>query len=163
MKKELKVSTVLSWFNLIVWGSVAMMGLLAAIFAGNLSFLVVTFLTGVTVLHSYAALQLHKSIRNPALPLSSQTPVGIRFMGFIALFFGVLYIGDGIGLLQSTQDIAKLMQPSLPPQAKDLDLNKLLRIAGGFSLVTGLCIAVNVFLNFRLLRWYLFLRENDIK
>ena len=163
MQKALKVSTILSWFNMIVWGLVAGMGVLGALLAGNLSFLVITFLTGVTVLHSYAALQLHKSIKNPTVPLSNQTPVGIRFIGFIALFFGVLYIGDGIGLLQSTPEIAKMMQPQLPPQAKDLDLNKLLRVAGIFSLVTGICIAVNVFLNFRLLRWYLFFRENDIK
>lgn len=163
MQKVLKVSTILSWFNLIVWGLVAVIGILGAVLAGNLSFLVITFLTGVTVLHSYAALQLHKSIKNPAVPLGNQTPVGIRFIGFIALFFGVLYIGDGVGLLQSTRDIALLMQPQLPPQAKDLDLNKLLRATGIFSLVTGICIAVNVFLNFRLLSWHLFLRENEIK
>src|ERR1700748_3049830 len=119
MKNELKVATFLSWFNMIVWGLVAVLGILGVILSGNLSYLVITFLTGVTVLHSYASLQLQKSIKNPAVPLSNQTPIGIRFMGFIALFFGVLYIGDGIGLLQSTPDMVKLLQPQLPPQAND--------------------------------------------
>jgi hypothetical protein len=162
MKNALKVSTILSWFNLIVWGLFAGLGLLGGLFGGNLFFLTVTVITGFIVLHSYASLQLHKSIRNAAIPLSSQTPVGIRFIGFVALFLGVLYIGDGVGLLQSTRDMVKLMEPQLPPQAKDLDLNKLLKATGVFSLLAGICIAVNVFLSFRLLRWYLFLRENDI-
>lgn len=162
MKNALKASTILSWFNLIVWGLFAGIGLLGALFGGGLVFLTITVLTGFIVLHSYAALQLHKSIRNSSVPLSSQTPVGIRFIGFIALFLGVLYIGDGVGLLQSTGEMAKLMAPQLPPQAKDLDLNKLLKATGAFSLIAGICIAVNVFLSFRLLRWYLFLRENDI-
>ncbi|HEX9511386.1 MAG TPA: hypothetical protein VF939_12945 [Puia sp.] len=162
MKNALKVSTILSWFNLIVWGLFAGLGLLGGLFGGNLVFLTITVITGFIVLHSYAALQLHKSIRNPSVPLSSQTPVGIRFIGFVALFLGVLYIGDGVGLLQNTRDVVKMMEPQLPPQAKDLDLNKLFKATGAFSLVAGACIAVNVFLSFRLLRWYLFLRENDI-
>jgi hypothetical protein len=163
MKNALKLSTVLSWFNIIVWGFVAGILILGALSIGNLAFLVIPFLIGFTILHSYASLQLLKSIKNPAIPLSSQTPVGIRFIGFIALFFGVLYIGDGVGLLQNTGDIAKMMQPQLPPQAKDLNLIKILRAGAIFSLVTGICIAVNVFLSFRLLRWYLFLRDNDMK
>lgn len=163
MKNALKVSTVLSWFNLIVWGLFAGLGLLLAFFGGNLAFLTVTVITGFIVLHSYASLQLHKSIRNPSIPLSSQTPVGIRFIGFVALFLGVLYIGDGVGLLQSTGDMVKLMEPQLPPQAKNLNLDKILKEIGVFSLVAGACIAVNVFLSFRLLRWYLFLQKNDIQ
>jgi len=162
MKNALKVSTILSWINLIVWGLFAGLGLLGGLFGGNLLFLTITVITGFIVLHSYASLQLHKSIRNAAIPLSSQTPVGIRFIGFVALFLGILYIGDGIGLLQSTGDMVRLMEPQMPPQAKGMDLNKLFKATGIFSLLAGICIAVNVFLSFRLLRWYLFLRENDI-
>jgi spore maturation protein SpmA len=162
MKTVLKVSSVLTWFNLIIWGFIAAMGILAAMMAGNFSFLLVTFLTGVTVLHSYASLKLHKSIRYSNVPLSDQTPVGIRFIGFIALFFGVLYIGDGIGLLKSTADIVKLMAPQLPPEVKNMDLIRLFRGIGIFSLITGLSISVNVFLNFRLLRWYYLVKQSDI-
>lgn len=160
----MKASTILSWFNIIVWGFVAGILVLAALSVGNFAFLIFPFLIGFIILHSYASLQLLKSIKHPTIPLSRQTPVGIRFMGFVALFFGVLYIGDGIGLLQNTPDIAKMVEAQLPPQSRDLhlDLVKILRGGAIFCLVTGICIAVNVFLGFRLLRWYLFLRDNDI-
>jgi hypothetical protein len=162
MRTSLKISAFLSWFNMIVWGFIALTGVLGALMAGNLSFLVITFLTGVTVLHSYAALQLHKSIRNPTVPLNNQTPVGIRFIGFIALFFGVLYLGDGFAVLQSPGEIAKLMEPQMPPQFKGMDLHRILRTMAVFAFVTGLCITVNVFLNFRLLRWYFLIKKSDI-
>lgn len=154
----LKISTVLSWCNLVIWGIISSLGILAALLTVNLSFLVITFLTGVAVLHSYAALQLHKSIKNSAVPLSNQTPVGIRFIGAIALFFGILYIGDGVGLLQNTREAVQLLQPKLPPQAKGLNLITLFRASGVFSLVCGISIALNVILNFRLLRWYFLMK-----
>ena len=162
MKNTLKISTILTWFNLIVWGLIAALGLLSALMAGNLSFLLITILTGVTVLHSYASLKLHRSIRYSNVPLSDQTPVGIRFIGFIALFFGVLYIGDGIGLLQNTGEVVKLMQPQIPPELKNVNFVSLLRGVAIFSLITGICISVNVFLNFRLLRWYYLVKQSDI-
>jgi hypothetical protein len=163
MKNALKVSTVLSWFNLIVWGLFAGIGLLGALFGGNLLLLTTTVLTGFIVLHSYASLQLHKSIRNLSVPMSSQTPVGIRFIGFIALFFGILFFTEGMSMLRNTRDIAPLMESQLPPQLKGADLYNVIIKVGIFFLVSGICIAINVFLSFRLLRWYLFLRENDIK
>jgi hypothetical protein len=166
MQKELKVSTILTWFNMIVWALFTGIGLLETLFTGNFFFLIITFMMSVFVLHSYAALQLHKSIKNPAVPLSSQTPVGIRFIGFAALFFGIGFFTQGLAILQNIRELVKLMEPQLtqlPPEVKGMDLNKLFRGIGIFSLVTGICIAVNVFLNFRLLRWYLFFRENEIK
>lgn len=159
MKNVLKVSTILSWVNMIVWGAFAAMGLLLAMLGGNMALLIVTVLTGVIVLHSYAALQLHKSIRDLHVPLSSQTPVGIRFIGFIALFFGVSFFTEGLAMLQNTQEIAKFMESQPLPQVKGIDLNKVVRATGVFTIVTGTCIAVNVFLCFRLLRWYSFIRE----
>ena len=162
MNNTLKISSILTWFNLIVWGLIAALGLLSALMAGNMSFLLITILTGVTVLHSYASLKLHRSIRNSNVPLSDQTPVGIRFIGFIALFFGVLYIGDGIGLLQNTSDVVKLMQPQIPPELKNINLVSLLHGVAIFSLITGICISLNVFLNFRLLRWYYLVKQSDI-
>lgn len=162
MNNTLKISSVLTWFNLIVWGIIAALGLLSALMAGNLSFLLVTILTGVTVLHSYASLKLHRSIRHSNVPLSDQTPVGIRFIGFIALFFGVLYIGDGIGFLQNTGVVVKSIQPQMPPEFKNVNFAALVRGIAIFSLITGICISVNVFLNFRLLRWYYLVKQSDI-
>src|ERR1700733_11087450 len=138
MKTTLKVSTVLSWFNLVVWGLFALMGILGAFAAGNLSFLLVTFLTGVTVLHSYASLKLHKSIRQPNVPLSDQTPSGIRFIGFIALFLGLMYFGAGIIFLQNTPDLVKMMSTQIPPGYSKSDIYTVLRGFGVFLLVTGL-------------------------
>ena len=163
MKNALKVSTILSWFNMIVWGISAGLTLLGGVLGGNILLLIVGVLTGVIVLHSYASLQLHKSIRNPAIPLSSQTPVGIRFIGFIALFFGISFFTEGLAMLQNTRELARLMEPQMPPQLKDMDFAKFIRTTGIFGVVTGLCVSVNVFLGFRLLRWYLFLRDNDIQ
>ncbi|MES1159446.1 MAG: hypothetical protein ABUM51_01700 [Bacteroidota bacterium] len=163
MKKALKISTILSWFNMIIWGISAGLTLLGGVLSGNMPLLIVGVLTGVIVLHSYASLQLHKSIRNPAIPLSSQTPVGLRFIGFIALFFGISFFTEGLAMLQSTRELAKLLEPQMPPQIKDMDVAKFIRTTGIFGVVTGLCVSINVFLGFRLLRWYLFLRDNDIK
>ena len=161
MKNALKASTILSWFNLIVWGLFAGITVLGALFI-NPVLLIATLIMGVTVLHSYACLQLLKSIKDPALPLSSQTPVGIRFIGFIALFIGILYFMQGLGVIQNARTLMPSMEAQLPPQFKDIDLYHTIIKLGIFFLVTGASIAINVFLSFRLLRWYLFLRENDI-
>ncbi|HEY4064754.1 MAG TPA: hypothetical protein VGM30_22780 [Puia sp.] len=162
MKNSLRISSVLTWFNLIVWGFFCAMGLLGGLASGNMYLLVMTFLTGVTVLHSYACLKLHRSIRHSNIPLSDQTPVGIRFIGFIALFFGVMYIVVASGILQDTPEMVKLMTPQLPPQYKDVNLTAWVRGAGIFYLIAGLCISVNVFLNFRLLRWYYLVKQSGI-
>lgn len=163
MKNALKVSTILSWFNMIVWGMFAGLTLLGGVLGGNILLLVAGVLTGVIVLHSYASLQLHKSVKNPAVPLSSQTPVGIRFIGFIALFFGIYFFTQGLAMLENIQELARLLGPQMPPQLKDMDFAKFIRAMGIFCVVTGICVSVNVFLGFRLLRWYLFLKDNDIQ
>jgi hypothetical protein len=163
MKNALKVSTVLSWFNMIVWGLFTSMGVLGALFGGNLLALLFAFLFSAIVLHSYACLKLHKSIKNPAIPLNSQTSAGIRFIGLIALFFGICFFTVGLAILQKTHNIVTLMEPQMPPEYKGADLYHWFIKAGIFYVVSGVCIAVNVFLSFRLLRWYLFLRENNIK
>ena len=59
--------------------------------AGALPMLLSVVLTGSIVLHSYATLQLRKSMLNPEMPLSSQTSGGLRIVGFVALFFAIIY------------------------------------------------------------------------
>jgi hypothetical protein len=156
MRSILKISTVLSWFNLIVWGFIVSMGLLSSLAFQNMAFLVFPFLFCVMVLHSYAAIQLQKSIKDPSRPLSSQTPVGIRFIGVIAAFFGIAYFANGIAVVQNPQEFLKMMESQFP-QAKGVPLAAI-RLGGGFALLCGLCIVVNVVFNFRLLRWYHFMK-----
>lgn len=72
MQTTLKVSTILSWINIVIGGLLVLMGLLGVLMAPNLIMLISVVLTGSIILHSYAALQLRKSILNPAVPLSSQ-------------------------------------------------------------------------------------------
>lgn len=155
----MKVSTVLSWINMIVWGFVVVIGLLFALALQNFALLVIVFLLAVVILHSYAAFQLHKSIKNPSIPLSSQTPVGLRFVGFFALFFGVSCLANGITIIQDPREFLKLMQDQFP-QAKGFSIADV-RLEGFMALFLGLCVAVNVFLNFRLLRWYRFMRDSE--
>jgi hypothetical protein len=158
MRIVLKISTVLSWFNLIVWGIITFRGILTALMVGNMLFLILCFLMGSAALHSYAALKLHKSIRNPAIPLSNHTPSGIRFVGAVALFLGIIYILVGAVVLQNTREFIKVMQAQYPEQLKGIDPYSYLRATSTFLLFSGLCIAINVILNFRLLRWYFFMK-----
>lgn len=155
----MKIATVLSWINLIFWGLVVVLGLLSALIFQSLGLIVIVFLFSAIVLHSYAALQLQKSIKKPAIPLSSQTPVGIRFVGFFALFFGVIELGNGISTLQDPQEILKMIAGQFP-QFKGFTVSTM-RMSGVFTLLIGLCITVNVFLNFRLLRWYTFQQQQN--
>lgn len=159
MKNTLKISAVLSWINMILWGFVVLTGLLLGVTMGNFGLMVISFFFAVIPLHSYAALQLHKSIRNPAIPLSSQTPVGIRFIGFVASFIGILYIAQGFAVIQDPAGALQLMKSQMA-ELKTLTIDSL-RLGGVFALILGLSISINVFLNFRLLRWYIFRKNND--
>lgn len=161
MKTVVKVSAILSWFNLIVWGLFIAILVLSALSFHSMAFVVFAFFLSAILLHNYAALQLHKSIRNPATKLSSQTPTGIRFVGFIALFLGVCYLANGVALLQDPRGSLKLMQSQAPEFFKTVSTASI-RTGGIMAVVLGLFIAVNVFLNFRLLRWYYLVKQSDI-
>jgi hypothetical protein len=156
MKTILKISTVLSWFNLIVWGFFTAIVFLGGLVTRTLPLLIVGFLLSAIILHSYAALQLHRSIRQPVKPLSVHTPAGIRFIGAIALFLGVLFTANAGAMLQNPGNVLNLMQPQMP-QGKLLQLSDV-RLMACFGLVCGVSIAVNVIFNFRLLRWYHFMK-----
>ena len=169
MKTTLKVATILSWFNLIFWGLINGLLLLGALSAMNMPGLLIAVLMSAIPLNCYAALKLHRSIRNPSIPLNQQTPMGIRFVGFIALFFGVNSIGDGFALIKNPREFLDFLKDFYTKQApeiaqmpafKSIGLADM-RTAGVICLILGLCMAVNVVLNLRLLRWYLLLRKND--
>ena len=154
MRTALKISNILSWINLIVGGILVLGGLLAMLSTPNASILLVSVvLTGSIVLHSYAALQLRKSIVYPEIPLNKQTPTGIRFIGFMALFFAILNIGNAAMIIQNAAEVVK--QVELPFKPEGIDLVAAIRGAGIFSLLFSIGIAVNVLLSIRLLKWYM--------
>ncbi len=154
MKTILKITNVLSWINLTVGGILVAGGLLSMLSTPNASILLVSVvLTGSIVLHSYAALQLRKSIVHPNIPLNKQTPAGIRFIGFMALFFAMLNIGNAVVIIQNAAEVLK--QVELPFKPEGIDLVATIRGVGIFSLLFSIGIAVNVLLNIRLLRWYM--------
>ena len=169
MKMTLKAATILTWFNLIFWGFINGLLLLGAMSAMFLPGLLAAVLVSAIPLNCYAALRLHKSIRYPNIPLSQQTPMGIRFVGFIALFFGINSIGEGFALIKDSKEFLDFIKDYYTKQAPDIAQMPAfksmgvadVRAAGVICLVLGLCMAVNVVLNLRLLRWYLLLRKND--
>lgn len=154
MKNALKISNVLSWINLIIGGILVLGGLMGSLMAGGaLTMILSVVLTASIVLHSYATLQLRKSILNPDVPLSSQTSSGIRMVGYIALFFAIMNITSAVMIIQNAPEAAKQIQ--LPIKVEGFDIISLIRFTGVFSLLFSLSVAVNVMLSFQLLRWYL--------
>lgn len=164
MKTTLTVARILTWFNLIVW-----IGFLAILFLAVLAMqayalLVIVFLFCAMPLHSYAALKLQKSIRFPAIRLSNQTPVGIRFIGIIALFFGFTMLANSYFTLQNPVKTLELMKEGMA-EAKGVTNAQLMGyIRGGavFGVILGLCVIVSVVLNMRLLRWYYLVKQSDV-
>lgn len=153
MKTNLKISNILSWINLVIGGILVAGGLLSMLATPNASIILVSVvLTGSIVLHSYAALQLRKSIINPEVPLNKQTPIGIRFIGFLALFFAIMNIANAVVIIQNAKEV--LEQVELPFKPEGMDLVAVIRGVGVFSLLFSLGIAFNVLLNLRLLKWY---------
>ncbi|HTN06496.1 hypothetical protein [Agriterribacter sp.] len=160
MKTTLKISNILSWINLIVGGILVAGGLLSMLSTPNASILLVSVvLTGSIVLHSYAALQLRKSIKYPNIPLNKQTPTGIKFIGFMALFFAILNIGNAVVIIQNAEEVIK--QVELPFKPEGIDLVAAIRGAGIFSLLFSIGIAANVLLSIRLLKWYLASKQQE--
>ena len=170
MKLTLKAATVLTWFNLLFWGLIIGILLLGSLSAMNLPSMLIGVLLSAIPLNCYAGLKLHQSIRNPATPLSQQTPMGIRFVGFVALFYGVNMIGEGFALIRDTREILDFMKDynakEMPDVAQMSWIKSIsvadVRAGGVVILLLGLFMMVNVILNLRLLRWYLFLRKSDL-
>jgi hypothetical protein len=163
------VATVLTRFNLIFWGFMVCFFLLGFLAVGYLPGVMILVLLSAIPLNCYAALKLHQSIRNPAIPLSQQTPTGIRFVGFIPVFVGVYLSWSGFAMIGSAGEILHFIKdfdtkefPEIAqrPEFKSVGVAEV-RAAGVICLILGLSLAVNVILNLRLLRWYLLLRKND--
>jgi hypothetical protein len=162
MKTVLKISLALTWFNLVVWGFIVAVGILMSFATGNMYGALVAFLMAATVLHSYASLKLHKSIRHSNIPLSDQTPAGIRFVGFVALFVGIMYVGYGVALWQTPGEFSKMNMAQMPAEYRNIDLTRIVRVMGVFCIIIGIFVGINVLLNIRLLRWYYLVKQSDI-
>jgi hypothetical protein len=168
MKIALTFASVLSWVNIIIWGLIVVFGLFFTVPTGQLLPMLVVVLLSSIPLNCYAALKLQTSIRHPNVPLGHETPVGIRFVGLIALFFGILYVGYGAmiaGHPNMLLDSAKVIPDKLPGYTPEqlAALGKLAVVVGGvIAAVLGLLVAVNVILNFRLLRWYYLVHRSDV-
>jgi hypothetical protein len=154
MKRALAISNVLSWVNLIAGGILVFLALLLLLTMPIFPVLLSTVLIGCIVLHSYAALQLRKSILNPSLPLNKQTPVGIRIMGFMSLFFATMALMSSVLTLQNMDQILKQIQTQGSKEMSRDIMHRALLISSVFSLLFSLSVIMNVGLNFRLLRWY---------
>ncbi len=154
MKTEIKISAILSWINLIIGGMWVFAGLMAVLMMGNMMMLLPVLLIASIVLHSYASLQLIRSMKDPSVPLSSQTPMGIRMVGFLALFFAVSNIISAVTVWQNAGEFAEKTKESLPEQLKDFDVMPYLKGMVVFLLAFNLGLAINVLISMRLLRRY---------
>jgi hypothetical protein len=154
MKKVLTFTLVLSWINGIVASFFVLFGLIMVVFtSGGAALLTSVVLISAVILHSYAAIQLNKTMVNPAIPLNKQTPTAIRFIGLIALLFALLNGSYSIVVLQHAPDF--LHQIKMPPGSEKLPLLAIFRFISFLSLLFSATVALNVFLNLRLLgRWY---------
>jgi hypothetical protein len=78
-------------------------------------------------------------------------------------------IGEGFALIKDAKEFLDFLRDFYMKQAPDIAKMPAfksmgvadVRSAGVICLILGLCLAVNVVLNLRLLRWYLLLRKND--
>jgi hypothetical protein len=166
MKNEQNIGKVLAWFNLIIWSIILIGPILSSLAAFNPLMLVMLVVFAAIPLQSYAALQLQKSLRHPEIKLSQQTPVGIRFVGLIALFIGIMFVLSGSVISKNANEFLPAMKEQMAAMNKEQDVSVIttgfLRGVGGFMLVSGLSIIVSVVLHMRLLRWYYLVKQSDV-
>jgi hypothetical protein len=166
MKTAQIVGRVLALFNLIIWSILLAGPLLSALASFNPLVLVMLVLFAAMPLHSYAALQLQRSLRQPEVKLSHQTPVGIRFVGLIALFIGIFVVICGCLVLKDAKEWLPLMKEQMASLNKQQDMSTItvgyLRGVGGFMLIAGLAVIVSVLIHLRLLRWYYLVKQSDV-
>ena len=168
MKTVLTIASVLTWFNLIFWGATIGFGVLGMLVMGQATIFAAGFVLLASIpLNCFAALKLQTSIRHPNIPLSHQTPAGIRFVGLMALFFGFLLLfkggaafADPKPAMEVYKQMIDQMPKPLPEGAPGLGMVFARCLAVGM-LALGLLVAVNVILNLRLLRWYYLVRKSD--
>lgn len=164
MKKIMLAARILTWFNLVVWGGMLSLMLLFGLASGFVPMIIAVFLFSAIPLHSYASLKLQKAIRFPQVKLSNQTPVGVRFIGFVALFFGVCTMANAYLLITDPKTAVESMQPAMA-NTKGIapaQMASVVKTVAVFVMLMGLTVIVNVILNIRLLRWYYLVKQSDV-
>jgi len=161
MKKIVAVTNILSWINLVVGSILAFCAFLTIVALPAIAVMVSVVLIGCVVLHSYAALQLRKSIINKSIPLNKQTPAGIRIMGYMALFFTIMLFSNAVYMLQNTKELLKQVQ--FPKEMKNVDITGVIHGTSIFMLLFSISVIVNVVLNLRLLSWYTIANRSEPK
>lgn len=160
MKKTLLFASILSWFNLIFWIGFLGLMLLGIMAMQAWPLMVAVFLLCSIPLNSYAAIQLHRSIRRPSVKLSHHTPAGVRFVGLVAMFFGIYMLVQAYAMLEEPKEMLGIMKQSMSNvKLTDAQLLGWLHVFGISALVLGLLVVVSVILNTRLLRWYFFMHR----
>lgn len=164
MKTVKLIGWILAWFNLIFWGIPVISSLIQSLAAPNPLVLVTLVFMAAIPLNSFAALQLHRSIRNPEVKLNHQTPVGIRFVGSFALFVGAFVAFCGIVMVQGAREWLPLWKEQIAQykQPESMGTVGTLQGLGIFMIVLGLAAVLNAVLNMRLLRWYYLVKQSDV-
>ena len=164
MRSTIQAARILTWFNLIVWGGLLGLMLLWSLAAQFTPLILAVFLFSAIPLHSYASLRLQKSIRSPQVKLSNQTPVGVRFIGFVALFFGICTVINAFVLIQDPKAAVDSMKSAMvdTKAVSPAEMVSWLRGTAIVVVVMGMAVIVNVILNIRLLRWYYLVKRSDV-
>ncbi|HWB94341.1 MAG TPA: hypothetical protein VG605_20950 [Puia sp.] len=164
MKTTRVIAWILAWFNLIFWGIPVISSLIQSLASPNPLILVILVFFAAIPLNSFAALQLHRSIRNPQVKLNHQTPVGIRFVGTFALCVGGIIAVSGIIITQSAKDLLPVWKEQMAQYKQPESMATVggLQDMGILMVVLGLAAIVNVVLNMRLLRWYYLVNRSDV-
>jgi len=146
----------LSIISLLVAGFFVLIMLLALLVTPALSaVLIFVLLTGSVVIHSVLSLSLQQSLKDPAKPLKSNTPGGIRIMGFMAIFYAVMLITNGIYGLIHLDDMLQEAMKQLPKSQPAPSLQAMRSLMTGLVIVLVLHAAgvlINCALSFGYLR-----------
>jgi uncharacterized membrane protein len=156
LKKVLQLSGVLTWINLIISAILVFFALASGLLMVGLAATITPIVMwGSVIVHSYAVLQLRKSLIHGA-PLQQQTAIGIRFIGWVAIFIAVIWAATGMMAIQNAKEVAQQLtqQVQLPPEYKNIDMSNFARGIGAFFLFLSFCVITNVIINIRLLRLY---------
>lgn len=156
MSSKFGIFRVLSIVNLLVAGFFVLMLLLVLLFMPVLSpVLIFMLLTGSVVIHSILSIALQQSLRNPERPLKSNTPGGIRIMGFMATFYAVLLITNGIFGLNNMDEMLQQAMQQLPQNQPAPSMAFMRSLMTGmiiFLIVHAAAVLVNCALSFAFLR-----------
>lgn len=146
----------LSIINLLIAGFFILMLLLALLFMPAMSpVLIFMLLTGAVVIHSLLSIGLQQSLKDPARKLKASTPGGLRIMGFMAIFYAVLLITNGIFGLNHIDEMLQQAMQQMPKSQPAPSLQSMRGLMTGLIIVLILhaaAVLVNCALSFSFLR-----------